>query len=225
MSLKKRDLELSGSFVIKDDTKLIEDIFSLMKANKDAIMFSFGGIGSTPDDLTRQISAKVFTCKELVLHKKAQAIIESKFKNSAYPHRINMARLPVGAKLLTNVINKIPGYFLENRLFFMPGFPNMAHPMVIEALDVHVKAKGKRYFYFTAEIVAREGDLVSYMEKLPKDIELSSLPHMENGTYKVEIMLRSAERTLIERWSDVLIKQLQEKNIQFTILKKENNGY
>lgn len=223
--LKKRGFELSGSFVVKDDKKLLEDVFNLFKADKNATLFCFGGIGSTPDDLTREISAKVFTSEELVLHVKAQSIIENEFKQGAYPHRIKMAYLPKNAKLLTNVVNKIPGYFLENRLFFMPGFPSMAHPMVLEALDLHVKQKAKRYFVFRALVKTREGNLVSFMESLPKEIELSSLPQMSEDGYRVEIMLRSFEKTLTDKWSATLEELLQKKDIQYTILEKDNNGY
>lgn len=216
--LALRGLELSGSFVVKDDKALLEATFSLVKDFKDAVMFSFGGIGSTPDDLTRQISAKVFTDDDLKLHKGAKNIIEDEFGDEAYPYRINMAYLPKGAKLLTNVVNRVPGYFLEDRFFFMPGFPNMAHPMAKEALDNHIKVEKREYFSFQVKVEAREGDLVGFMEELPDAIELSSLPQMRDGRYAVEIMLRSFDESLIVVWSEKLQTLLRNKNISFKIL-------
>jgi len=58
--LLKRGWTHKASFVIEDDTKLMENIYNLIKADKNSVMFSYGGIGATPDDYTRQIAAKVF---------------------------------------------------------------------------------------------------------------------------------------------------------------------
>ena len=59
--LLQKGYELYASFVIKDERSLIENVFRLVKNDPDSILFSFGGIGSTPDDLTRETAAKVFT--------------------------------------------------------------------------------------------------------------------------------------------------------------------
>ncbi len=40
-------------------------------------------------------------------------------------------------KLLKNVVNNVPGFYLEDRFFFTPGFPSMSQTMVLEALDLH----------------------------------------------------------------------------------------
>ena len=37
-----------------------------------------------------------------------------------------MANIPIGAGLLKNVVNNVPGFYLENRFFFTPGFPSMS---------------------------------------------------------------------------------------------------
>ena len=59
--LLKRGWEHKASFVIEDDPKLMFDIFNLIKADENSVMFCFGGIGATPDDYTRQTAAKAFT--------------------------------------------------------------------------------------------------------------------------------------------------------------------
>jgi len=52
--LKKYEHELFASLIIKDDEELIKNCFELVKADKNSVLFSFGGIGATPDDLTRK---------------------------------------------------------------------------------------------------------------------------------------------------------------------------
>ena len=60
----------------------------------------FWWIGATPDDFTRQIAADAFTNSQMEFHEEAKKRIENRFKDEAYPHRVNMAYLPINAKLL-----------------------------------------------------------------------------------------------------------------------------
>ena len=133
--LLSRGWEQKASFVIADDTNLMENIFNLIKSDPNSVMFCFGGIGATPDDYTRVVAANVFTSGAMEFHGEAKNRILNQFADEAYPHRINMAYLPINAKLLTNVVNNVAGFYLEDRFFFTPGFPSMSQAMVVEALD------------------------------------------------------------------------------------------
>jgi molybdopterin-biosynthesis enzyme MoeA-like protein len=93
----------------------------------------FGGIGTTPDDRTRQAAALAFDVP-LVTHPQALALIEQRFGPEAYPVRIRMAELPQGCSLIPNPHNRIPGFSLASHHFF-PGFPEMAWPMLDWVLD------------------------------------------------------------------------------------------
>lgn len=206
--LLKRGYSLSGSFVIKDDKNLIDSTFEMIKNIPDSIMFSFGGIGSTPDDLTREISAKVFRNFEMEFNNEFKTLIEEKFKNDAYPYRINMSYLPTNSKLLKeNPINKMCGYYLDDRFFFVPGFPEMAHPMILEALNnLFPPIQKQNRFTLIANI--REGEIVDIMQKLPENIDFSSLP-MINGS--VEISMKS------QKWFEFFKKELIKRKIDIII--------
>ena len=129
--LLQRGWEQKASFVINDDPKLMFDIFTLIKSDPNSVMFCFGGIGATPDDYTRQTAARAFTNYKMEFHEEAKNRILNQFGEEAYPHRVNMAYLPSNAKLLTNVVNNVAGFYLEDRFFFTPGFPSMSQAMVI----------------------------------------------------------------------------------------------
>ena len=60
--------ELFASFLIKDDRELIKRTFQTVQEDKNSALFSFGGIGSTPDDLTREIASEVFRCASVIPH-------------------------------------------------------------------------------------------------------------------------------------------------------------
>lgn len=215
--LTKRGFNHKASFVIKDDIELIQQTFEFIKQDKEAVMFCFGGIGATPDDLTREIAAKVFTCKPLFLHVKAKELIENQFGQEAYPHRINMAYLPQNAKLLDNVLNNVPGFYLQERYFFTPGFPDMAWPMVTWALDNLFESKQKP-FSRTFIVYTGENDLIDMMQKIPSHIELSSLPKMKGNKREVEIYLASFEEDLLQQTYEAFLLHVRNKGFKYEVL-------
>uniref|UniRef100_UPI0026023442 molybdopterin-binding protein n=1 Tax=Sulfurimonas sp. TaxID=2022749 RepID=UPI0026023442 len=107
--LQKYGHELFASFVIKDDKELMRRTYRMIKEDSNAVMFSFGGIGSTPDDLTREIAAEIFRDSKVVTHEQFKQDIIEKFGDEAYPHRIHMADLPPNAALLKNPVNNMSG--------------------------------------------------------------------------------------------------------------------
>src|SRR5574344_595617 len=201
--LLERGWEHKASFVIEDDPELMLNIFNLIKSDKNSVMFCFGGIGATPDDFTREVAAKAFTNGNLEFHKEAKQKIINRFKEDAYPHRINMAYLPINAKLLKNVINDVSGFYLEDRYFFTPGFPSMSRSMVIEALDkLYPKSKEQKYTK-TITINCSENDLIDSMKKLPENINFSSLPKIIGNDRKVVISLNGYNKEEIDKYFQI----------------------
>ena len=212
--LLKRGWELTASFIITDKPSLIEKTFNLIKKDPKSVMFSFGGIGATPDDFTREIAAKVFRDSLMEENQEAKQLIIEQFKEEAFPYRINMAKLPIGAGLLPNPINNVPGFYIDERYFFVPGFPQMSHFMVKFALDrFYPKTSSKHRF--TICIEASENDLMDIMKKIPKTIEFSSLPTIENGKYKDVISIASTEEIEAKEWIDFFINEVEKKGFRY----------
>ncbi|WP_457592491.1 competence/damage-inducible protein A [Hydrogenimonas sp.] len=213
-ALLQRGEKLYATFIVEDDKPLIERVFTLVKEDPQSVMFSFGGIGSTPDDLTREIAAKVFTGRPLVVHEEAKRRILEQFGEEAYPHRIHMAELPEGADLLDNPVNNVPGFSLQGRFFFVPGFPKMAHPMVRQALDSllpHTRPLYRRTF--TA--LTSENDLIEMMQQVPETIDLSSLPAFCGSRRIAVISLGGKERPLVDEWYERFEEFMREKKIDW----------
>ena len=209
--LLDRGFRLKASFTIEDDPKLIEDVFRLIKNDPNSVLFSFGGIGATPDDYTRQIAADVFGDGKLYEHSDAKRLIIERFGDAAFPHRINMAKLPKGAKLLQNPVNKVPGFYLEERFFFVPGFPQMAHAMVKEALDRYYP-KAKELPRYTICVEASENDLMDIMQRIPKEVEFSSLPAIENGRY-YDVISIAGEKA--KEWMEFFKQEVQKRGFRY----------
>ena len=209
--------EIFASFIIKDDKKLIRKTYELIKSDPDAVLFSFGGIGSTPDDLTREIAAEVFTSHPLVRHKKFEADILERFGKEAYPHRIHMSDLPQGASLLHNPINNMSGFSLDERFFFVPGFPNMAHPMIRDAIRKYF-ATSQEKFRLTLLADTSENTLIHIMKLIPSDIELSSLPMFVDNKAKVEISLSGCNKADVSHYFSLFEKELEALFISYSFI-------
>jgi molybdopterin-biosynthesis enzyme MoeA-like protein len=198
-ALLKRGWEHKGNFVISDDPAFMEDIFRLIRKDENSVMFCFGGIGATPDDYTRQVAAEVFTHGELEIHPEGRRILEEKFKDQLTERRLQLVNFPKGAGLLTNVVNRVPGFYVDARFFFVPGFPQMAHPMIMEALE-RFYPKGREKFRQSILIGTSEGHLLGLMDRIPPSLEFSSLPSIHDNKREVEISFASHIRDEVEEW-------------------------
>ena len=206
--LNKRGYVLSGSFIIKDDKELMKKTFEMIKSIPNSKMFCFGGIGSTPDDFTREISAEVFS-DSMEFNEEFKKLLTNRFTKEELPTRINMAYWPKNAKpLRDNPINGFYGYYIDDRFFFTPGFPEMSHPMVIEALNKFFPPKktAKRYSII---VDAREGDILDIMKQLPATLEFSSLPKI-NMTCEISLVGNEAEK-----WIEFFKSKLDERGIKY----------
>jgi len=215
--LSKYGHELFASFVIKDDVNLMSQTFEMIKSDANAVMFSFGGIGSTPDDLTREVSARVFEDAQVKPHKQFLEDIIQRFNEKAYPHRIHMADLPPSAELLFNPVNNMSGFSLENRYFFVPGFPSMAHPM-IEAVIKKYFSKSVKTYRLSLHAHTSEETLITLMQTLPDTIELSCLPMFVENKPHVDLSLSSTDEDKLEHYFSMFKNELNKKNIYYELM-------
>lgn len=214
--LLKRGWEQKASFVIKDEPPFIEDVFRLVKNDPDGVLFSFGGIGATPDDYTRVAAANIFTDGEMEIHEEAKACIVDQFGEETYPHRINMAKLPINAGLLKNVVTNIPGFSLEDKYFFVPGFPSMAKHMVLEALDTFYP-KNKQKYRYSLKANCGENLLIDTMKKIPSHIDFSSLPQINEEKRAVIISVASYNESEAKNYFDLFIEFLEKEGVSYTL--------
>ncbi len=213
--LVKRGWEHKANFVIKDDPDFLKEIFKLVKSDSNSVMFSFGGIGSTPDDFTREIASVAFTFEYPVRHKEAEKIIIERLGERAYPHPIKMADIPRNSKLIFNPINKMPGFQLENRFFFVPGFPEMAHPMISNVLD-EFYPKNSEKFSCSFVAYASEARMIDIMEALPAEVEFSCLPSFgKDDKRSAEIYLAHFDKEVLEEQCEFFKSKLDDMGISY----------
>jgi molybdopterin-biosynthesis enzyme MoeA-like protein len=215
--LNSRGMSLNWVRIIGDTEDQLVTTFRQTMASND-LVFSFGGIGATPDDLTRTCAAEAAGVA-LTQHPEAKALIEKQFGEAAYPQRILMSELPEAAGIIPNPINNVPGFSVTHH-HFVPGFPDMAWPMVEWVLDTHyshlvnpVPDKVIRWDI----IGVPESDILDTMNELLKHfprISLSSLPSTEKRGELIDFGLKGQAQELVKA-ATWLEQQLDRLNIQF----------
>ncbi|MGQ0442706.1 MAG: competence/damage-inducible protein A [Methylophilaceae bacterium] len=179
--LKTRGLSLSWAHYLGDEPARLTTSFKRSFTNKD-IVFSFGGIGATPDDCTRQAVADALNVP-IERHAGAVAEIVAQFTEGAYPKRVLMADFPKGADLIPNPVNRVAGFSMHNH-YFLPGFPQMAHPMMEWVLDTHCRHLFNQAAIVEAAILVKDAgesqliDLMNGIVKNHPETKLFSLPKL-----------------------------------------------
>ena len=179
--LKERGLSLDWARYIGDEPERIIAVLRETLASSD-IVFCCGGIGSTPDDHTRQC-ASIALGKPLELHPDAKAKIYERIAETAKDpnhidydspdniRRLKMGEYPSGSRIIPNPVNRIPGFSYGTH-YFVPGFPQMAKAMIAWALDTYHSALFHQVEYGERSVVVY-GAVEAKMTPLMESIETS----------------------------------------------------
>ena len=181
-TLGARGLQLEWCQYLADEPELITTTLKRTFAGED-VVFSFGGIGATPDDHTRACAARAAGVA-LKLHPQAEAEIRARFGAEITPKRLMIGEFPEGAEIIPNPYNRIPGFSFR-RHHFLPGFPEMAWPMMAWVLDTHYAHLFAPGSVAESSIIVRgagESQLIDLMNdclrRHPR-LKVFSLPRME----------------------------------------------
>lgn len=201
-TLARRGLELKWCRIIGDDPVQITQTLQQTYASGD-IVFCFGGIGATPDDHTRQCAAAAANVP-MVRYPAAVAEIEARFGAEAYPNRILMADMPQGSDIIPNPYNRIPGVTFNSH-HFLPGFPQMAWPMMDWVLDTvypHLRNSEPDIEASITVYDTLESNLLKLMNEFVQrypEVRFSSLPHIGEGNErKLELGVKGASAKVAE---------------------------
>ncbi|MCE2781240.1 competence/damage-inducible protein A [Limnohabitans sp.] len=205
-----RGLNLNWAEYIGDDPGRITATLQRAFESND-VVFSCGGIGATPDDHTRQCAGRALDMP-LALHPEAKALIQERMQDTAKEqgvayeperadniHRLNMGVFPLGATIIRNPYNKIPGFSCQGaaggRVHFVPGFPVMAWPMIEAVLDTQYSAHFRLNAYVEKSVIilgAMEATLTPLMEGIEAahpEVKVFSLPSVDHPQWGRHIEL------------------------------------
>jgi len=147
-----------------------------------------GGIGPTPDDITRDAVAEVAGVP-LVLNEEARAALESRpFKGGDPQYRMLMAHVPEGAALIPNPLSGAPGFHIH-RMAVFPGIPRLLQAMFSWVRPLVAGVRKTRITLFS---MAPESSYAGIMKEIIvtyPDVAVGSYP-ITDGEYRVRVVFR-----------------------------------
>ncbi len=196
--LKQRSLSLDWVRILGDDPDDLEHCYRDSFARGD-LVFSTGGIGATPDDLTREAVARARGI-EMERHPEGKEILEQRAQETGRtltPEGYRLIEFPAGSELVPNPFNGIPGFALEKH-YFVPGFPQMAWPMIEWVLDTHYPDLGEHQYREYSLLVhsANESQVIPAMETIMRDypeVKAFSLPII-GDVLRIELGVKGPEQ-------------------------------
>jgi molybdopterin-biosynthesis enzyme MoeA-like protein len=219
--LTKRGMALSWVRYCGDEPEQLTTDLVYAKTSGD-LVFSCGGIGATPDDHTRQCAARAWGLP-LQMHPQAHDLIMERMMALAaekgevfdatrdHSHRLNMGVFPQGAAIIPNPFNKIPGFSLrgdaeQGAVYFVPGFPVMAWPMIEWVLDTHCAHLHSSQVQHECSVIvmgAMEASLTPLMLEIEaafpgvKVFSLPSVDHPQWGKH-IDLGVKGANATEVQ---------------------------
>jgi nicotinamide-nucleotide amidase len=180
---------------VPDEVDVIARLVRRVADEADVVVVT-GGLGGTPDDVTREAIAAVFRVPQRE-HEEVAARLRARFTR-APEYAARWAQLPEGARPLEIERGGAPGFVLEN-VYVLPGLPGEMKPM-FEALEDELRRE-RPISSWRRTFATRESEIA------PLLVEVSRrYPHVLVGSYPaftadgplVEVVLKSADEDVLE---------------------------
>jgi len=155
-----------------------------------------GGLGGTPDDLTREALAAAFGVGQAEVPELARALRARFTHDPDYAAR--WAQLPIGSRGIENPLGGAPGFVIEN-VYVLPGLPTEMRAMfeVIAREFTGAPPIGSWRRTYRARESEIAAVLVEAGERFPGAL-VGSYPSFEGGA-DVEVVVKSSEADELEQ--------------------------
>jgi molybdenum cofactor synthesis domain-containing protein len=175
---------------VPDEIDLIAELVRTRAPEVDFVLVT-GGLGGTPDDLTREAIAAAFGVAQAEIPEVAERLRARFRRNPDYA--VRWAQLPVGSRPLENPLGGAPGFVIEN-VYVLPGLPAEMEAMfetIAEDLRAPAPIASWRRIYRTreSELVRT---LVAAVDRFPQ-VLVGSYPRFHSGGPEVEIVVKSSD--------------------------------
>jgi molybdenum cofactor synthesis domain-containing protein len=194
---------------LPDDVERIGAFVRNASAEADVVLVT-GGLGGTPDDVTRDGIAAAFGVGREQVPEVAERL------RDRFPHdpdyAVRWAELPQGSRPLDNPLGGAPGFVLGN-VYVFPGLPSEMEAMFGEIEDEFrgnepIGSWRRSYRTTESRIV---GVLQAAGEQHPT-VRVGSYPSFDAGGSEVEIVLKSTDPAALEAASAWLEQELAGSN-------------
>jgi molybdenum cofactor synthesis domain-containing protein len=187
----------------------IEQIAEFVRAEAARVDFLLvtGGLGGTPDDLTREAIAYAFGVAQ-VEQPELAADLRARFTRDP-DYAARWARLPAGSRALPNPRGGAPGFAIEN-VYVLPGLPSEMEAM-FDAISEEFR-RGEPIGAWRRVYRTRESEIAPAMieagQRWPA-VLIGSYPTFTDDGPRVEIVVKSSDADELRQASEWLAAELQ----------------
>jgi nicotinamide-nucleotide amidase len=220
-----------------------DDVDEISSAVREAIrrnprfFITTGGLGPTFDDKTWEGLAKALECK-LEINEEALTMVKEKYRKYAEegkikkveltPPRVKMARLPEGAKPLSNPVGTAPGVIMEHgsiTIVALPGVPSEMKAIFDGSVASLLKKVAGDATFFEMSIEATgviESEMAPLIERVMHDnpyVYIKSHPKGAERIPRIEFHFSTTAKN-----SGVARKRVSKTFVQLSELIQEKGG-
>lgn len=199
-SLASRGAVLCRILTIPDELELIAEEVARHSAEYDRVITT-GGIGPTPDDLTREAVARAFG-RELVLFEDVAREWSERRGTDLNEGQLTMCTLPEGARLIPVRSSGAPGFIVGN-VYVLAGVPVVMREMW-EGIAHEFSGRLRTVGSFTVHMPESQfAAVLRDFQDRHSSLDFGSYPRME-GEWHTEIKVIGVDRELVIQVCDEL---------------------
>jgi molybdenum cofactor synthesis domain-containing protein len=192
---------------IPDEIELVASFVRDRSDESDAVLVT-GGLGGTPDDITREAVAAAFGVEQQLFEEVADEL-RARFRGDP-DYVTRWARLPAGSRPLANPLGGAPGFLIGN-VYVLPGLPAEMEAMfelVADELRGAAPIGSWRRTYRTTE--SRIVTVLEAMGDRHPGVLVGSYPSFRPAGSEVEIVVKSADPDALAAavsWIEVALEE------------------
>lgn len=206
---------------VGDNEERLEDAIKLALSRSDIVILS-GGLGPTKDDLTKEVTAKVFD-RELVEDAHTKERIQTYFdriqsKNSITSNNWKQALIPKGAIVVDNHNGTAPGLILEGEngktAILLPGPPNEIKPMFERDIAPYLNRLQPEGIYSKMVKVCSIGESraeTMVMDFMETQTNPTLAPYAKTGEVHFRVTAKAKDEETANALIEPMVKELYER--------------
>lgn len=171
-----------------------------------------GGLGATPDDVTREGVARAFG-RPVARSPAAEAFLRSRFSGKLLEMNLALADLPEGAEVIANPVGAAPGFIVEN-VVVLPGVPREMEAMFSLVADRFAGAPVHTEWLTTSRFEVEIKEVLREAVAAFPQVRIGSYPVRteEGGKPKwfVKLKMASTDRGAVERCREFLAGRIRD---------------
>lgn len=205
--------------VVGDNEGRLEETIRLAVSRSDIIILS-GGLGPTKDDLTKEVTAKVFG-------KKLYEDAHTKERISEYFRRIRsgkitennwkQAMVPEGAAVIDNHNGTAPGLIIEDNgktAILLPGPPNEIRPMFERDIEPYLRSLQPEGLYSKMVKICSVGESraeTMVLDLMENQSNPTIAPYAKTGEVHFRVTAKAADSKEAERLMEPVLRELSDR--------------